>query len=200
MSAVLDVAPHSEFEAADTGAPVLLITGMPGAGKTNYMLHEFALGKRDVFQCNIPQCTLPTFDPKTWLEQLADFPLEATFLADEGREIYPPVSATAPPPAWYVLNRIRHTGRRLVIAAQHPNDIDARVRRLCSRHLHFVEAFGGGAAQVYEWRGRIGDVDNPNKEDGGALKWKYALDHKVFRLYKSTELHRGSKSKPGRSA
>ena len=82
MSAVLRGQPEdvvSQFDAADTGAPLLLITGMPGAGKTNYMLHEFALGKRDVWQANIPGCKIPEFDPKTWPEHLDEYPRRFDF-------------------------------------------------------------------------------------------------------------------------
>ena len=182
----------SDFQAADTGAPILLVTGMPGAGKTNYVLHEFALHKRHVFQANIPGCKLPTFNPEDWPAYWESRPVDATFLIDEAREVFPPKSPTADAPPWYVLNRARHTGRRFVIICQHPNDIDARVRRLCGRHLHFKESFGGGSAEVYEWRQKIGDPDST----GDALRWKYKHDKAVFGLYKSTELHRGAAKKP----
>jgi len=181
------------FEAADTGAPIVLITGMPGAGKTNYALSEFALGKRDVWQANIPGCSLPSFDPTKWKELLETIPVDSTLLFDECREIFPPRNAMADPPEHYVLNRIRHTGRRVVLLAQHPSDIDSRVRRLCGRHLHLVEIFGGGGAKVYEWRQKIGDVEG-TKED--ALVSQFVHNPRVFKLYKSTELHRGAAKKP----
>ena len=182
-----------EIESADTGAPALLITGMPGAGKTNYVIATFALGKRDVYQANIPGCTLPAFDPEKWDELLPSIPVDSTLLFDEGREIFPPKNATADPPKHYVLNRIRHTGRRVVILTQHPSDIDARVRRLCSRHIHLVEGFGGGYSKTYEWRGRIGDVDGTRAD---ALAGTFIHDKRAFKFYKSTEMHRGTAKTP----
>lgn len=175
-------APH-ELPEADTGAPITLITGLPGAGKTLFALAEFAVGKAKVFQRGIPGCTLPEWDPEKW----ADLAPGSTLIVDEAREVYPPKSPTSEPPAHYKLHRIRHTGVALVIIAQHPNDIDARVRRLVRRHVHLVDVFGLEEAVVHEWN-EVRDPDAAARAESVSKRWKYP--RQVYSLYKSSTQHR----------
>ncbi len=170
-----------EFQ-ADTGAPIVLVTGNPGAGKTLRALYEFALGKLNVYQWGVPGCTLPQHDPKEWDK----LPPGSTLIVDEAREIYPPAPPTREAPDHYKLHKIRHTGISLVIICQHPNDIDARVRRLVGRHLHVVRAFGAEKAMVHEWMEARSDIDN--REDSIKTAWAYPPE--LYSLYKSSELHR----------
>lgn len=167
---------------ADTGAPIVLVTGNPGAGKTLRALAEFAVGKTNVYQWNINGCELPQHDPHEWDK----LPAGSTLIVDEAREVYPPASPTREPPKHYQLHKIRHTGISLVIICQHPNDIDARVRRLVGRHLHVVRIFGAQKAMVHEWAEAKSDIDN--REDSLKKQWQYPPE--VFKLYKSAELHR----------
>ncbi|MDR3451932.1 MAG: zonular occludens toxin domain-containing protein [Rhodoferax sp.] len=190
------MAKQSEEEAiasAETGAPVVLITGLPGAGKTLYALAKFAVGRRDVYQCNIPGCILPVFDPTKWPELIETWPQDATMIFDEAREIFPPRNATQEVPDYYSFHRIRHTGRRVVIICQHPGDIDARVRRLVGRHLHLLEGFGGGHSVVYEFRG-VGDTETRSR----GLSSKFTHPKSVFKLYKSADAHHEPPKAPWR--
>lgn len=167
---------------ADTGAPIVLLTGNPGAGKTLRALAEFAVGKTNVYQWNISGCELPQHDPKEWDK----LPPGSTLIVDEAREIYPPASPTKEPPKHYQLHKIRHTGISLVIICQHPNDIDSRVRRLVGRHLHVVRIFGSPKSMIHEWAEAKSDIEN--REDSIRTQWAYPPE--VFKLYKSAELHR----------
>lgn len=183
--------PEEVISSAETGAPLVLVTGLPGAGKTLYALAKFAVGRRDVWQCNIPGCILPTFDPTKWPELLEKLPADATLMFDEAREIFPPRNATQELPDYYSFHRIRHTGRRIVLICQHPADIDARVRRLVGRHLHLVEGFGGGHSVVYEFRG-VGDTESRAR----AVTSKFTHPKEVFKLYKSAEAHHAPRKAP----
>lgn len=183
--------PEEVISSAETGAPLVLVTGLPGAGKTLYALAKFAVGKRDVWQCNIPGCILPTFEPMKWPEFLETVPQDSTLIFDETREIFPPVNATQKLPDYYSFHRIRHTGRRVVLICQHPGDIDARVRRLVGRHLHLVEGFGGGHSVVYEFRG-VGDTETRAR----AQSSKFTHPKDVFKLYKSAETHHKARKAP----
>jgi zona occludens toxin len=170
-------------EVSDPGAPLVLITGLPGDGKTLYALATFAHGKVGVKSAGIPGCLLPSFDPTRWMEELQ--PGE-TGIIDEAQEIFPPRNVNSDPPDHYVLNRIRHGGRALVLITQHPNMIDSRVRRLCGRHIHIKRIFGLERAVAHEWHGRIGDIDTCADSQQSLFGYPRA----VFDLYKSAEVHR----------
>lgn len=167
---------------SETGAPIVLVTGNPGAGKTLRALSEFAVGRQNVYQWGITGCELPQHDPKEWDK----LPPGSTLIVDEAREVYPPAPPTRDPPEHYKLHKIRHTGISLVIICQHPNDIDARVRRLVGRHLHLVRIFGAEKSMVHEWAEAHSDIEN--RENSLKTQWNYPPQ--VFKLYKSAELHR----------
>ena len=183
----------------DTGAPVVLITGQPGAGKTLYAIAEFAVGKSKVFQRGIPGCTLPKCDPTSWATPTDLDHRDAwtvpepgtTWLVDEAREVYPPKSATQEPPDYYQLHKIRHTGCAIVILAQHPNDIDARVRRLVGRHIHVIDNFGTNECVIHEWN-HVHDPDQ--RQDSVSKRWKHPKA--VYRLYRSSAQHRKQPAVP----
>jgi len=188
MSARL-VAVDEVAQQSDTGAPIVLVTGLPGAGKSLFALAEFAVGKQGVYQAGIPGCQLPAWEPEKW----QDLPAGSTLIVDEAQDFFPPKSPTSEPPAHYVANKIRHKGISLVLLTQHPNMLDARVRRLCGRHVHVVRAFGEEAAVLYEWR-HAGDVDSTTKEGATRSGWKYPKE--VYRLYKSSDRHREMQKAP----
>jgi len=188
MSARL-VAVDEVVEESDTGAPIVLVTGLPGAGKSLFALAEFAVGKQGVYQAGIPGCELPAWKPEDWTE----LPAGSTLIVDEAQDFFPPKSPTADPPAHYVANKIRHKGISLVLLTQHPNMLDARIRRLCGRHVHVVRSFGEEAAVLYEWR-HAGDIDSTSKEGATRSGWKYPKE--VYKLYKSSDRHREMQKAP----
>lgn len=188
MSAVL-VDVNDVLEVAESGAPITLVTGLPGAGKTLFSLAEFAVGKLQVYQAGVPGCALPEWKPEEWQEM----PSGSTLVVDEAQDFFPPKSPTGEPPSHYVLNRIRHKALALVLITQHPNNLDARVRRLVGRHVHVVAAFGSDAAVVYEWRG-VGDVDNRSYD--GATRSAFKYPKEVYKLYKSADAHRPKQKAP----
>lgn len=188
MSAQL-VAVDDVVEAAETGAPIVLVTGLPGAGKSLFSLAEFAVGKHSVYQAGIPGCALPTWEPEKWQEM----PAGSTLIVDEAQEFFAPKPPTGEPPAHYVLNKIRHKALALVLITQHPGMLDSRVRRLVGRHVHMVAAFGADAAVMYEFRG-VGDVDNRSFD--GAVRSGFKYPKEVYKLYKSADAHRPKQKAP----
>jgi zona occludens toxin len=170
-------------ETSDPGAPLVLITGLPGDGKTLYALATFAVGKVGVKTAGVPGCVLPSFDPHKWLDELQT---GETGIVDEAQEVFPPRNVNTDPPQHYVLNKIRHGGRALVLLTQHPNMIDSRVRRLCGRHIHIKRIFGLERAVAHEWHGRIGDVETC----ADSQQTLFVFPKAVYKLYKSADLHR----------
>jgi len=117
---------------------------------------------------------LPAFDVKN-----------AVFCIDEVQRIARTRSASAPVPEWIKQLEVhRHFGCDFIIITQHPQQMDAHIRRLVGRHLHVRRTWALRAAVVYEW-------DSTNNLSGfrnaQSKIWRYPKD--AFKLYKSSELH-----------
>lgn len=181
MVALVNAEGH-EIHVADTGAPIVLVTGLPGAGKSLAALAMFAVGQPNVWQANIPGCTLPQWDPLKWSE----LPEGGTIIIDEAQEVFPPKNPTSDPPDHYKLNRIRHGGRSIVLITQDPGMLDSRVRRLVGRHLHLVNVFGTDRAMIYDKQSGVMDIET--RAGATSKMWEYPKE--VFKLYKSTNLNR----------
>lgn len=179
--------PEGVLPLADTGAPVTLVTGLPGSGKTLLSLAEFAVGKGQVYQHGIEGCVLPECAPDQW----PTLPKGSTLIVDEAWKHFPPKNPNVDPPAHYQIGEIRHTGIALVLISQHPNDIDARIRRRVGRHIHVVRVFGAEEAVIHQ-KNEVFDVES--RADTITRRWPYPK--KVYRLYKSAELHRAKEHKP----
>ncbi len=178
-----------ELRLADTGAPVVLVTGLPGAGKTLFCLAEFAVGRDQVYQFGVDGCPLPEMQPEKWSE----LPKGSTLIVDEAWKYFPPKNANNDPPDHYKIGEIRHTGVSLVLITQHPNDIDARVRRRVGRHVHLVRVFGTEESVVHQ-KNEVFDVES--RSETVTRRWPFP--RQVYKLYKSAELHRAKPQKPWR--
>lgn len=197
------VALSAADQLAGDGAPVVLISGVLGAGKTLFALSRYAKGKAGVYVKNIPGCALPKCDPTTWAtpgtqDDRASWtvpPPGSTWIVDEVRDVYPPKSPSSEPPAYYKLHLARQAGVVIVLICQHPNDIDARVRRLVGLHFHVVRVPGKEESQIHEFHGKVGDVDSAaDMAESISFRWQY--DKEVFGLYKSAAQHRTSTKVP----
>lgn len=163
--------------------PVILITGQPGAGKTLFAVSKFLKGRVNAFQAGIKGCVFPGVDAAKWFES----PTGAIIVVDEAWKWFAPAPPTKEaPPHMARLPEIRHEGRTLVLVTQHPNDLDARVRRRVGKHYHLVRVFGSERSNVHEWNHCHEDVDTRIETEN--FLWSY--DKESFGLYKSAELHK----------
>lgn len=171
---------------------IILITGVPGSGKTLYTVSEL-LNKqfkdRPLYINGIPDLLIPH-------EPLSDEDLQHWFdgrvqtngviCIDEVQRLWRPRSSTSAVPEHIAkLETHRHQGLDFVIITQHPQLIDANVRRLVGRHIHVRRAWGMKGAMIYEW-----DHCSTNTQavkQAQTKLWKY--DKKAYELYKSSELH-----------
>lgn len=105
---------------------------------------------------------------------------------DEFQKVWPPRPNGSPvPPDLQALDTHRHMGVDLVLITQSPNNHDRHVQGLAGRHLHVRRMGNMGLTIVYEW-----DHCSRSLMYSKAVSkapWKY--DKKVFRLYKSAEVH-----------
>lgn len=110
----------------------------------------------------------------------------SVIIYDEFQKVWPPRPNGAPvPPDLQALDTHRHMGVDIILISQTPNNFDRHIAGLAGRHLH-VRRFGNmGLTIVYEWD----HLSRTLMYSKAIAKspWKY--DKKVFKLYKSAELH-----------
>lgn len=179
---------------------IILVTGTPGAGKTLYTVSEL-LNKqfkdRPQYINHIPNLLIPhevfsgdgdvpapDSDVLNWFD--GRVPANSVICIDEAQRVFRPRSSGSAVPAHVAkLETHRHQGLDIIIITQHPQLIDANVRRLVGRHIHVRRAWGMAAAIVYEWDSCANNV-NAVKQAQSKV-WRY--DKSAYKLYKSSELH-----------
>lgn len=174
-------------------APVTLVTGLPGNGKTLYsvcMVKEWATKEnRQVYYHGIEildKEALPWvefLDSKTWHE----LPDGCIIVIDEAHKVFPvrPQGSKVPPHV-EAIAELRHQGHNLVLITQHPMELDSAIRRRVGRHLHCVRRFGMQACAVFEWSRCVENCDKTRKD---AIQHEWAYNKKAFDWYKSAEIH-----------
>lgn len=183
-----------------------LITGANGAGKTLNTLKW--IRDRSVKEGR-PVCHNGRFEPvpggelqswkaidmKDWQAQ----PDGTIFLVDECHNDFPLRPSSGTPPEYVrMLAEHRRRGFDFYLVTQHPQNIDAFVRRLIGSpgwHRHLKRSFGGDLVSVLEW-----SAVNPNCEKPGSGKSGTAsmqpFPKEVFSWYKSASLHTGKRKIP----
>lgn len=182
MSAVAEVQ-GSAVAFEDGLAPIILITGLPGAAKSLFLTSQFLKGKANVYQAGLKGSVFPATDAAKWF----DTPHGATIGVDEAWKWFAPQPPTKEPPEHYTrLPEIRHEGRTLILVTQHPNDLDARVRRRIGKHYHLVRVFGSERSNVHVWDHCEENVES--RGDTDSFIWEF--DKEAYALYKSASLHK----------
>lgn len=183
-----------------------LITGANGAGKTLNTLKW--IRDRSVKEGR-PVCHNGRFEPveggelATWKHtDIKDWQAEpdgTIFLVDECHNDFPLRPPSSQPPEYIrMLAEHRRRGFDFYLVTQHPQNIDAFVRRLIGSpgwHRHLKRAFGGDLVSVCEW-----PAVNPNCEKDGSGKTgtvsMQAFPKEVYGWYRSASLHTGKKKIP----
>lgn len=173
--------------------PVTLVTGLPGAGKTQWLLWHIektvnaGSEKRPVYQFGVHGLKLPWFK----IEKPSDIPLLETgalIVVDECQHVWPPMATSAARPAHYTkyLTEHRHQGHDLFILTQDPSLIDSHVRKLVDTHYHLVRPFGFQFANVHRFAGLN---ENPGRSRRGSVVSKFNYKPEVYQWYESSEKH-----------
>lgn len=183
-----------------------LITGANGAGKTlnalKWVRERQLKENRPVFHNGrfepVPGGELASWqaiDMKDWQAQ----PDGAIFFVDECHNDFPLRPPTSAPPDYVkALAEHRRRGFDFYLITQHPQNIDAFVRRLIGTpgwHRHLKRVFGAEVVSVLEW-----SSVNPNCEKAGsgasAQVSTVRFPTEVFSWYKSASLHTAKKRIP----
>lgn len=183
-----------------------LITGANGAGKT---LNTLKWVQKRAIEEGRPVCHNGRFEPvpggelANWKTiEIKDWQAEpdgTIFLVDECHNDFPLRAPSSTPPDYVkMLAEHRRRGFDFYMVTQHPQNIDAFVRRLIGSpgwHRHLKRTFGGDLVSVSEWA-----AVNPNCEKPGAGKsgtvTMQAFPKEVYGWYKSASLHTGKKKIP----
>lgn len=190
---------------------LILITGMPGSGKTAHAIDLIAndptFKGRPIYQMGVPELVLdhqPVPPVSEWVELRTSpedpslslpyfvFPSNSLILIDEAQRVFRPRSVGSKvPPEVQAFETHRHTGVDFILITQHPNLIDSNVRKLVGRHYHVhVTSMG---RYLLDWP-RLGDVESKSEREL-AVRKRYQPPKRVFGLYKSAEAHTTIKRK-----
>lgn len=174
---------------------ITLITGTPGAGKTLYCVAQILTEYKDrpLFTDGIPDLKREHFEVDQPIESDSKnhicyddwLPENGVLVVDECQRVWRPRGPSAKVPRGVeAMEKHRHKGHDLVLITQHPNLLDANVRRLVGRHIHVRRMFGWNRAIVYEWDAA---TDPTRVSIAIRRSWKYPKS--VFDLYKSASVH-----------
>lgn len=166
---------------------ITLITGAPGAGKTNALvslLAELAEG-RALYVSGIPDLQVPHVvldDPTKWHDVVED---GGAVVIDEVQRVWRPNRSKISDDI-AALETHRHRGIDFFIVTQGPNLVHQNVRALVGRHVHLRDT-GITGRWWYEWPECCDNVTSGWKQ--APLKKHYSLDKKAQALYTSASKH-----------
>lgn len=182
---------------------ITLGTGLPGNGKTLFMLWYIAdKAKREQREVYYSGISIVDREALPWTEFKAEewmtLPKGAIILIDEAQFVFPKKPNGSKLPDYYEkLATHRHSGYDIYLITQHPSLVDNFVRQLVGQHFHSVRKFGMERATIYEW-----SAANPapqsvaSQKSAIPLKWAYPKE--VYGWYKSAEVHTVKKGIPAK--
>lgn len=196
--------------------PIELFTGLPGNGKTAFMVErliaESKKGERPIIAAGIdglaPGLATNLEDARNWNQVdphgVATCDCEASptihahvipdgslIFVDEAWKYFGHLhdaSRQATPKHVLDLAIHRHRGIDFVWTTQAPNQIYPHARGLIARHTHVVRRFGTRFCDLFSWEELNEDVKSPAKREA-AMRATRALPNQVFDQYKSATQH-----------
>lgn len=183
--------------------PIELFTGLPGNGKTAFMmerlLQESKKAERPLFASGIdglaPGIATELPDIRRWNDRDEDgnhiVPDGALIFVDEAWKHYGHLhdaGRQATPKHVLDLAEHRHRGIDFVWTTQMPAQLYPFARSLVARHTHVVRRFGTQFVDLYTWEELNEDVKSGAKRDN-AQKQVRTLPKEVFGSYQSATLH-----------
>lgn len=188
---------------------ITLVTGIPGSGKTAYVV-DWLLSlpkERPIFCDGVPDLALehevcPPLPDWTHEEDDASsqsgkkisftFPVGSVVVLDEAQRVYRPrATGSKVPPEVAAFETHRHLGLDFILITQSPGLIDSNIRKLVGRHVHFRVTWAG--RYMHEWN-ECQDVESSSARSLAATT-RYTLPKRAFAQYKSAEQHTKHKAK-----
>lgn len=123
-------------------------------------------------------------DARDWF----NLPKRAVIFIDECQQSFPPRAVGGKKPEYISkFETHRHSGHDIHLVTQDGMLIDVNIRRLCGRHIHFFNAFGG--ERVTRFQSPIYFDTNDYHAKKGANKKLVKRDHNFYGVYWSAEIH-----------
>lgn len=195
-----------------------LVTGLPGNGKTLFVVSEIqklakVMAERNaanpatyggpmrmssdhvIYTHGIKELAIEgcasLLNPREWHL----LPTGSVVVLDEAQKTFVKrANGAAVPPYVSAFETLRHDGKRALLITQHPNLIDAHVRHLVGQHLHAERLFGMQVAAIFEWP-KVYDPDNrTHRKAAQVTHWQFPTS--VYKLYKSAEVHTVKRQTP----
>lgn len=187
---------------------ITIISGTPGAGKTLYTIEKLLLPMVGKTIEGKDANGEPVVIPRTIYTNINGLQVEhelidggenqglrdwhkwakpgSLIVFDEVQKVWPPrPNGSKVPDDIQALDTHRHMGVDFILITQNVINLDKHIHALGGRHLHVRRIANMGLAVVYEWdhvsRGLM------FSKSISKAPWRY--DKKVFKLYKSAELH-----------
>ncbi len=187
---------------------IILNTGSPGSGKTLNAVSRMLKWQKDerplyvhgvtdldiphnVVECDLPECSfcqriprnVDTYPMATWFNWCEK---NSVLIFDEVQHQWRNRPAGSKVPEYITaLETHRHKGVDFLLITQYPGLIDQNVRKLITEHNHF-KAKPMGVRTKYTW---TECKEDPRKDQHLASQENYRLDQKLYKYYKSAELH-----------
>jgi zona occludens toxin len=177
---------------------LILITGVPGSGKTLYAVQELENYKKEnqklIEQGHPPREIYSDIDglniegvkqsPNDWRE----CPDGSIVFYDECQQKFgPDGQGRSSRSDIQEFETHRHRGFDIVLITQHPKLLHAHIRRLVGRHYHVFRMYGAETAKIFRRDGQM-DIDKAsslNQQDH--FMWSYPKEN--FGKYKSATIH-----------
>lgn len=150
-----------------------LITGLPGNGKTAYLISlllewEKQKLKRKIYLVGIKllrdmdlDIEIATYeDVKHW----QNFEDGSLIIIDETQEVFPQRSKGEAPEYITKLSKHRHQGFDFIFVTQDPRLLDAWSRRLVASHQHIKRLFNSTWQVVFTWSDKASDNPRDRRE------------------------------------
>lgn len=178
---------------------ITLITGLPGNGKTLYVVDYIikVLPERHVIAINFTDLQIEGVEQRDDVHNWNTYPTGSLVVVDEFQD-YAQQRIKDKAPEWITeFSTHRHKGLDFIFITQHPSLLDTWIRRLVQEHIHFVRHQSNAEFSFKYTAKRLIDVDKKidlKSKDVNKSNFKYPKE--VYGKYKSADAHTVKKTIP----
>ena len=183
--------------------PIILITGIPGAGKTLYAVSKLKkevelnaslpVDQQRKIYCDITGLNIEGIEPPPldWRKT----PPKSLLIYDEAQFQKPFQAGRGLSPYEYIqeLTIHRKTGHELWYITQDPKRLHGNITDMAEKHFHLDRPYGAKLASVYQFRGKELNPKSRSAIERAERKTLFNYDKKLFDLYQSSEVEDGIK-------